>query len=232
MTSGLAEDDQESGRHCADARRDGKCTFCVQRIEQAKIARGEKPDPPATSSCRRFIHDASRGRPAGAIVLQPERFGESRSKRKTRSDYTCSNFFYQTTPDLFWQVRNPNLRCPITFLSLSVEEYEKKSGEGEAHEDSSKGSEQSPLHQGPSNVDYHAVPASIPQPPPELQRVPPGGEQPQFRLALRTNRRVVEGKARFGGGFFSFPAFGALMLGFMLSYQVSTALVSGATAIR
>ena len=131
-----------------------KCTFCVQRIEQAKIAQKVKAGPTGdvvvpTDS---FTTACAQACPAGAIVFGNLNDPESRvSKRKKLDrDYTVLEFLL-TKPRLTYlaKVRNPNSAMPdYNSLPLSVEEYEKKSGEGEAHEDSSKGSEQSPLHPG------------------------------------------------------------------------------------
>src|SRR5438105_12476189 len=119
-----------------------KCTFCVQRIEQAKIAQKVKAGPSGdvvvpTDS---FTTACAQACPAGAIVFGNLNDLESRVSKlkKLERDYTVLEFLL-TKPRLTYlaKVRNPNPAMPdYSPLPLTVEEYEKKSGEGEPHESS------------------------------------------------------------------------------------------------
>ena len=121
-----------------------KCTFCVQRIEQAKIARKVKagasgdvivPTDSFTTACAQAC-------PAGAIVfgnIKDENSRVSKLKKLDR-DYTVLEFLL-TKPRLTYlaKVRNPNPAMPdYTEIPLSLEEYEQKMGnpfeeEGKGH---------------------------------------------------------------------------------------------------
>jgi molybdopterin-containing oxidoreductase family iron-sulfur binding subunit len=120
-----------------------KCTFCVQRIEQAKIAQKVKagasgdvvvPTDSFTTACAQAC-------PSGAIVFGNLKDPESRvSKLKTlQRDYTLLEYLL-TKPRLTYlaKVRNPNPAMPDYREPLSLQAYEAKSGspfeeEGEAH---------------------------------------------------------------------------------------------------
>jgi molybdopterin-containing oxidoreductase family iron-sulfur binding subunit len=120
-----------------------KCTFCVQRIEQAKIAQKVKagasgdvvvPTDSFTTACAQAC-------PAGAIVFGNLQDPESRvSKLKTlQRDYTLLEYLL-TKPRLTYlaKVRNPNPAMPDYSEPLSLQAYEAKSGspfeqEGEGH---------------------------------------------------------------------------------------------------
>jgi molybdopterin-containing oxidoreductase family iron-sulfur binding subunit len=121
-----------------------KCTFCVQRIEQAKIsqkvkARGSDdvivPEGTFTTACAQAC-------PAGAIVFGNLNDSESRvSKLKQQQrDYTVLEFLL-TKPRLTYlaRVRNPNPAMPdYQAEPMSFENYKQKAGdpferEGEAH---------------------------------------------------------------------------------------------------
>jgi molybdopterin-containing oxidoreductase family iron-sulfur binding subunit len=131
-----------------------KCTFCLQRIESAKIDQKVKagasgdvvvPDGVIQTACQQAC-------PAGAIV-----FGNvadpdsrvSRLKRQTR-DYSVLEFLL-TKPRLTYlaKVRNPNPAMPDYRESpLSLEEYESKMGSpfgshggGHGHEEAPHGAE-------------------------------------------------------------------------------------------
>jgi molybdopterin-containing oxidoreductase family iron-sulfur binding subunit len=122
-----------------------KCTFCVQRIEQAKIARKVKagasgdvtvPEGTFTTACAQAC-------PAGAIVFGNLNDPDSRVSKLKRSerDYTVLEFLL-TKPRLTYlaKVRNPNPLMPdYRAVPMSFEEYEHKAGDPFAEE--SKGGE-------------------------------------------------------------------------------------------
>jgi molybdopterin-containing oxidoreductase family iron-sulfur binding subunit len=109
-----------------------KCTFCIQRIEGAKIAQKVKagasdhvevPDGTFTSACAQAC-------PAGAIVFGNTKDPNSRvSKLKAQErDYTVLEFLL-TKPRTTYlaRVRNPNPEMPdYTKAPASFEEWEKK----------------------------------------------------------------------------------------------------------
>jgi len=111
-----------------------KCTFCLQRIEQAKIARKVKagasgdievPDGAIKTACQQAC-------PAEAIEFGNIKDPNSRvSKLKARDrNYTVLEFL-ATKPRLTYlaRVRNPNSQMPDYRESpLSVEEYSEKNG--------------------------------------------------------------------------------------------------------
>ncbi|MFO1488208.1 MAG: TAT-variant-translocated molybdopterin oxidoreductase [Verrucomicrobiota bacterium] len=124
-----------------------KCTFCIQRIEGAKIAQKAKAGPTGdvvvpTDS---FTTACAQACPAGAIVFGNILDPNSRvSKLKQQErDYSLLDFLL-TKPRLTYlaKVRNPNPLMPdYTESPLTLEEYNTKMGiekpfehEGEAHE--------------------------------------------------------------------------------------------------
>ncbi len=114
-----------------------KCTFCVQRIEQAKIAQKVKAGASAdvvvpTDS---FTTACAQACPAGAIVfgnIKDENSRVSKLKKQAR-DYTVLEFLL-TKPRLTYlaKVRNPNPAMPdyvdLKEGPLSLQSYEQKSG--------------------------------------------------------------------------------------------------------
>ena len=113
-----------------------KCTFCVQRIQQAKIAQKIKagasgedvvvPDGTFTTACAQAC-------PAGAIVFGNIADPESRVSKLKRQerDYTVLDFLL-TKPRLTYlaRIRNPNPAMPDyrELGPLSLQEYEKQNG--------------------------------------------------------------------------------------------------------
>jgi molybdopterin-containing oxidoreductase family iron-sulfur binding subunit len=116
-----------------------KCTFCVQRIEQAKIAQKVKagasgdvivPEGTFTTACAQAC-------PAGAIVFGNLNDGNSRvSKLKQDArDYTVLEFLL-TKPRLTYlaRVRNPRRGMPDYYEApLTFKEYEEHNHEGAEH---------------------------------------------------------------------------------------------------
>jgi hypothetical protein len=106
-----------------------KCTFCVQRIEQAKIAQKVKagasgdvivPTDSFTTACAQAC-------PAGAIVFGNIADPESQVSKlkKQERDYSVLDFLL-TKPRLTYlaRVRNPNPLMPDWHKSpLTLEEY-------------------------------------------------------------------------------------------------------------
>jgi molybdopterin-containing oxidoreductase family iron-sulfur binding subunit len=128
-----------------------KCTFCVQRIEQAKIAQKVKagasgdvlvPDGAESKEVGALKTACQQACPAGAIVfgnLNDEQSRVSQLKKNERN-YTVLEFLL-TKPRTTYlaKVRNPNPAMPDYHESpLTLEEYKKKMGDpfqehGKAH---------------------------------------------------------------------------------------------------
>ncbi len=112
-----------------------KCTFCVQRIEQAKIAQKVKagasadvivPDKTFTTACAQAC-------PAGAIVFGDVSDANSQVSqlKKLDRDYAVLDFLY-TRPRLTYlaKVRNPNAEMPDYHEApLTFEYYKEQMGD-------------------------------------------------------------------------------------------------------
>ena len=135
-----------------------KCTYCVQRIEEAKIdrkreasreykdavARGEKDVTVSTKVAKGGVKTAcQQACPAEAIVFgnmaDPE--SEVSEAKKSERDYTVLGFL-DTRPHTTYQarVRNPNLKVPGPVdhyydKPLSSMEYEANAHGDEHHEE-------------------------------------------------------------------------------------------------
>jgi molybdopterin-containing oxidoreductase family iron-sulfur binding subunit len=116
-----------------------KCTFCLQRIEQAKIAQKVKagasgdvvvPSDSFTTACAQAC-------PAGAIVFGNLKDPESRVSKlkKLERDYPVLQALL-TKPRTTYlaRIRNPNPKMPDYDKPLSQQEYEQKTGESVDHE--------------------------------------------------------------------------------------------------
>ncbi len=127
-----------------------KCTYCVQRIEQAKIAQKTKagasgdvvvPSGTFTTACAQAC-------PADAIVFGNLNDQDSRVSKlkKLDRDYPVLESLY-TRPRTTYlaRVRNPNPKMPdFVETPLSLQEYEEKAGspfeaEGPGAEKTGKG---------------------------------------------------------------------------------------------
>src|SRR5437667_930096 len=111
-----------------------KCTFCIQRIEQAKISQKVKAGASADVIVPKdsFTTACAQACPAGAIVFGNRNDPESRvSKLKQQDrDYTVLEYLL-TKPRLTYlaKVRNPNPAMPDYQESpLTLQEYEQRSG--------------------------------------------------------------------------------------------------------
>jgi MoCo/4Fe-4S cofactor protein with predicted Tat translocation signal len=120
-----------------------KCTFCLQRIEQAKISQKTKagasgavtvPEGTFTTACAQAC-------PAGAIVFGNLNDPESRVSglKALDRDYTVlEELLTKPRTTYLARVRNPNSKMPDFYEApLSLREYEQKSGS--PFEEGSKG---------------------------------------------------------------------------------------------
>ena len=124
-----------------------KCTFCIQRIEQAKIAQKVKAGPSDDVRVRdgTITPACAQACPAEAIVFGDVADPESRVSRIKQQprDYSVLGFLY-TKPRTTYQarIRNPNPKMPdYQTQPLSLAEYSRLSGDPMAaphHEEGEK----------------------------------------------------------------------------------------------
>ena len=219
-----------------------KCTFCVQRIEHAKIAQkvkardsgdvklkeseGTMPKTACQQAC-----------PAGAIV-----FGDltdadstvSRLKRQER-DYTVLDSLF-TRPRLTYlaRVRNPNPLMPdFHNAPLSFEEYEEKMGNPFEHESESsatEGKEHAQWLNGASASATSVIPEArrtpvIPPVPKELERIPLVANNRGLGWITDKIAGVAEGKTPMWWWIAFIPSVCFMMMLFsMLTYLVTTGI--------
>ena len=118
-----------------------KCTFCLQRIEQAKIAQKTKagassdvvvPTDSFTTACAQAC-------PAGAIVfgnLNDPESGVSKLKQLDRDYPVLEPLLTKPRTTYLARVRNPNPEMPDYYEApLSFQEYEQKMGNPFEHEE-------------------------------------------------------------------------------------------------
>jgi MoCo/4Fe-4S cofactor protein with predicted Tat translocation signal len=112
-----------------------KCTYCIQRIEQAKIAQKTKagasgdvvvPSDSFTTACAQAC-------PAGAIVFGNLKDPESRVSKLKRLDRDYSvleTLLTKPRTTYLARIRNPNPKMPDYYEApLSLREYERKHGD-------------------------------------------------------------------------------------------------------
>jgi molybdopterin-containing oxidoreductase family iron-sulfur binding subunit len=115
-----------------------KCTYCIQRIEQAKIAQKRQAGASGDVIVKTdsFTTACAQACPAGAIVFGDLKKSESRVSKLKEMDrnYTVLPFLL-TKPRTTYlaRVRNPNPAMPDYQAKgpFSFQEFEQKSGEGE-----------------------------------------------------------------------------------------------------
>ncbi|PWU16466.1 MAG: hydrogenase [Verrucomicrobia bacterium] len=115
-----------------------KCTYCIQRIEQAKIAQKRQAGASGDVIVKTdsFTTACAQACPAGAIVFGDLKKPESRVSKLKQSDrnYTVLPFLL-TKPRTTYlaKIRNPNPRMPDYMAKgpFTLQEFEQKSGEGE-----------------------------------------------------------------------------------------------------
>jgi MoCo/4Fe-4S cofactor protein with predicted Tat translocation signal len=111
-----------------------KCTFCIQRIEQAKIAQKIKAGPSGdvTIPDRTFTTACAQACPAGAIVFgdisKPES-GVAKRKALDRDYPVLETLLTKPRTTYLARVRNPNSKMPDYQAPLSLQEYEQKMGD-------------------------------------------------------------------------------------------------------
>jgi molybdopterin-containing oxidoreductase family iron-sulfur binding subunit len=112
-----------------------KCTYCTQRIEQAKIAQkakaGASGDVRLSEAAGTVPKTAcQQACPAGAIVfgdISDARSAVSRSKRQPQNYALLGDLLTKPRTSYLARIRNPNPAMPDYHEPFSTEEYEARS---------------------------------------------------------------------------------------------------------
>ena len=163
-----------------------KCTYCIQRIQQAEIAQKVKAGPDGDVRLKESEGTipktaCQQACPAGAIV-----FGDISDPDSTVTKWKAQPRNYSVLGELLTKprttylarVRNPNPAMPDYHAPYSTEEYENRGGEFHA-----AGERKQLMAESATNLESLAPPA-------ELRRMDAVPRQPQFRLADGQAHRV------------------------------------------
>jgi ferredoxin len=206
-----------------------KCTFCVQRIEGAKIAQKVKagesgdvvvPDGTIKTACEQAC-------PAGAIVFgniadreQPR--GEAQEQQR---DYSVLDFL-ETKPRTTYlaKVRNPNPAMPDYMDSpFTLEEFKKQNGDPFGHHGGHDEASCACRRERSTLMSDVATDIKVPTVPAELVREPLVQNNRSFGWISDRVSAITEGKTPKWWWAAFIPSLCLLgMLGCMLFYQITT----------